>query len=261
MRISRGPSGYWSYLGTDILLIPRSRATMNLQSFTMSTSESEYKRVVRHEAGHTLAFPHEHMRKQLVARIDKAKAYDYFFRTSRWDRTTVDQQVLTSLDDRSIMERRYRSGFDHVLPRFRLDHGRRIPIRGGTDINSTDFGFADSSIEKLGRPVDGLSGSGSDDCLKGEDVAGQHRVRARCLPEASHETGCFRKSFSRGGREHSRPPRTSPPSGTGPHATWSSGSDVEQALILVGEKYAHLPLSAPCTPSIRAAPPVAPARR
>lgn len=50
VRISRGPGGYWSYLGTDVLLIPRGRPTMNLQSFTMNTSETEYKRVVRHEA-------------------------------------------------------------------------------------------------------------------------------------------------------------------------------------------------------------------
>src|SRR5262249_25061849 len=62
VRISRNPGGYWSYLGTDILHIPSNRQTMNLQGFTMNTPESEYKRVVRHETGHTLGFPHEHMR-------------------------------------------------------------------------------------------------------------------------------------------------------------------------------------------------------
>jgi hypothetical protein len=54
VRISRGQGGYWSYLGTDILHIPRNRQTMNLQSFTMATPESEYRRVVRHETGHCL---------------------------------------------------------------------------------------------------------------------------------------------------------------------------------------------------------------
>jgi len=29
-------------------------------------------------------------------------AYDHFLRTQGWDRTTVDQQVLTPLDDRTI---------------------------------------------------------------------------------------------------------------------------------------------------------------
>ena len=63
VRISREGSGYWSYLGTDIQSIPKNRPTMNLQEFTMSTPDSEYRRVVRHETGHTLGFPHEHMRR------------------------------------------------------------------------------------------------------------------------------------------------------------------------------------------------------
>ena len=73
VRISREPGGYWSYLGTDILHIPKNRQTMNLEGFTMGTAESEYKRVVRHETGHTLGFPHEHMRKALVARVDRPR--------------------------------------------------------------------------------------------------------------------------------------------------------------------------------------------
>ena len=40
---------------------------MNLEAFTMQTPDSEFHRVVRHEAGHTLGFPHEHMRKAIVA--------------------------------------------------------------------------------------------------------------------------------------------------------------------------------------------------
>ena len=70
VRISRNQAGYWSYLGTDILHIPSNRPTLNLQGFTMNTDEREYRRVVRHEAGHTLGFPHEHMREELVALID-----------------------------------------------------------------------------------------------------------------------------------------------------------------------------------------------
>jgi hypothetical protein len=54
VRISRGSGGYYSYLGEDIFHIPKNRQTMNLQGFTMSTPESEYKRVVRHETGHCL---------------------------------------------------------------------------------------------------------------------------------------------------------------------------------------------------------------
>ena len=79
VRISLTGNGYWSYLGTDILHIPSNMPTMNLQNFSMNTPESEYKRVVRHETGHTLGFPHEHLQRDIVNRIDPQKAYDYFW--------------------------------------------------------------------------------------------------------------------------------------------------------------------------------------
>lgn len=142
VRISRGSGGYWSYLGTDIKLVPTNQQTMNLERFTMSTPESEYKRVIRHETGHTLGFPHEHMRRELVARIDPAKAYPYFLATQGWDKQTVDQQVLTPLDDASIFATPpdQTSIMCYQLPRSITYDGQ--PITGGTDINATDYIFA-----------------------------------------------------------------------------------------------------------------------
>lgn len=141
VRISRGAGGYWSYLGSDILLIPPGRQTMNLQGFTMATPESEYRRVVRHETGHTLGMPHEHMRKALVARIDPEKAYAYFLRTQGWDRATVDQQVLTALDEATLIftPPDQDSIMCYQLPGSITRDGQ--PIRGGVDINATDYAF------------------------------------------------------------------------------------------------------------------------
>jgi len=151
VRISRGPGGYWSYLGTDIKLIPQSRPTMNLQGFTMNTAESEYRRVLRHEAGHTLGFPHEHMRKALVDRIDPQKAYAYFLRTQGWSKEMVDQQVLTPLDARTIIgtEPDQDSIMCYQLPGEITRDGQ--PIRGGTDINQTDAAFAGIIYPKILR--------------------------------------------------------------------------------------------------------------
>lgn len=148
VRISRGRGGYWSYLGTDIRHIPTNRPTMNLEAFTMRTPESEYRRVVRHETGHTLGFPHEHMRKALVSRIDRAKAYRWFLDTYGWDKATVDAQVLTSLKEASLMGTRadQTSIMCYQLPGDITKDGK--PIVGGTDINATDYQFCGTIYPK-----------------------------------------------------------------------------------------------------------------
>ncbi len=134
--------GYWSYVGTDIQLIKPDQPTMNLEGFSMQTPESEFRRVVRHEAGHTLGFPHEHMRRELVARIDRAKAIVYFQRTQGWTPADVDAQVLTPLEESSIMgteraDDRSIMCYD-LPPEITLDGTR---ITGGDDIDGDDFAF------------------------------------------------------------------------------------------------------------------------
>ncbi|RKG79312.1 peptidase M12 [Corallococcus exercitus] len=150
IRISRDLGGYWSYLGTDVLLIPHRLPTMNLQGFTMSTSDKEFIRVVRHEAGHTLGMPHEHMRRELVNRIDRQKAYDHFLRTQGWTPTTVDQQVLTPLEDASIMGTPpdQDSIMCYQLPGSITVDGK--PIRGGVDINASDANFVGKIYPRIG---------------------------------------------------------------------------------------------------------------
>jgi hypothetical protein len=144
VRIARTPNdGHWSYLGTDVLLIPRREATMNLDSFTMATPESEYKRVVRHEAGHTLGFPHEHMRRQLVALIDPDKAIAFFGRTQGWSPDEVRRQVLTPLEESSLrgtVNADPRSIMCYQIPGSITKSGE--PIVGGLNIDQSDYQFA-----------------------------------------------------------------------------------------------------------------------
>jgi hypothetical protein len=163
VRISRGPGGYWSYLGTDILHIPRNRQTMNLEGFTMNTPESEYRRVVRHETGHTLGFPHEHMRKALVARIDPQEAYKWFLETYGWDKATVDAQVLTTLEEKSLMgtPADQDSIMCYQLPGLITKDGQ--PIRGGTDIDQTDYAFCGKIYPRPGHVPAGEAEDWSED--------------------------------------------------------------------------------------------------
>ncbi|GAB2830229.1 hypothetical protein GCM10022221_31180 [Actinocorallia aurea] len=153
VRISRGPGGYYSYLGTDILLIPENTQTMNLEGFTMSVSEQEFRRVVRHEAGHTLGFPHEHMRAGLVARIDREKAYVWFQEQYGWPPAVVDQQVLTPLDELTLFGTPVdqTSIMCYQLPGLITVDGQ--PIVGGLDLNATDLAFAASIYPKISLQV------------------------------------------------------------------------------------------------------------
>lgn len=150
VRIARVPNdGYWSYVGTDILSIPKDQPTMNLEGFTMETPESEYHRVVRHETGHTLGFVHEHMRRELVNRIDPAKAIAFFGQTQGWSPEEVRAQVLTPLEDAELTGTAHsdqHSVMCYQIPGTITKDGK--PIIGGIDIDKKDFAFAASLYPK-----------------------------------------------------------------------------------------------------------------
>lgn len=142
-------AGYWSYIGTEILDYPHDEPTLNLEGFTMRTPDAEFRRVVRHEAGHTLGFEHEHMRAELVDRIDRRKAIAFYARDQGWTPEEVEAQVLTPLSQRSIMgttEVDPHSVMCYHVPASVMKNGRAIT--GGKDINPRDFAFAASVYPK-----------------------------------------------------------------------------------------------------------------
>jgi hypothetical protein len=142
VRIARDDTGFWSYLGTDILSIGKDRQTMNLQGFTMATADSEFFRVVRHETGHTLGCPHEHLRKELVDLIDPKKATDFFEATQGWSAEEVRLQVLTPLEESSLLGTAHddpNSIMCYQIPGTITRTGQ--PIIGGSDIDEQDFEF------------------------------------------------------------------------------------------------------------------------
>jgi CHAT domain len=162
VRIARFDSppdmaGYWSYVGTEILEAEENEPTMNLESFTMRVSDAEFRRVVRHEAGHTLGFDHEHMRSQIVDRIDRKKAFDFFDRTEGWTKEEVEEQVLTSLAKKSILGTKEVDPLSimcYQLPGKIMKDGKAV--KGGVDINPNDFAFAASLYPKPQRQIEGI---------------------------------------------------------------------------------------------------------
>ena len=143
-RFTAAPDdGFWSYLGTDIDSIAPDQPTMNLDNFSMDTPDSEFFRVVRHETGHTLGFPHEHMRADFIEGIDYEKAIAYFMRTQGWSREEVIQQVLDPIAMSTLnhtAEPDQQSIMCYPLPASIMKNRRAVP--GGRDINAEDGEFA-----------------------------------------------------------------------------------------------------------------------
>jgi hypothetical protein len=150
VRIARqAGDGYWSYLGTDILHIAPGEPTMNLDSFSLQTPISEFFRVVRHETGHTLGFPHEHMRAEIVNGIDREKAISFFMRTQGWSRQDVINQVLTPINNSALMGTQQadeHSIMCYALPAEIMKKG--MPVPGGVDIDALDKAFVKTIYPK-----------------------------------------------------------------------------------------------------------------
>jgi len=152
-RMGGEKGGYWSYLGTDILHIPKNEPTMNLEAFGNDTPESEFHRVVRHETGHTLGCPHEHMRKALVDKIDRQKAIDYFMASQGWSKEEVIAQVLTPLEESALISTLAdaRSIMCYQIPGELTNDGK--PIIGGTDIDKADAKFMGAIYPRKTTPL------------------------------------------------------------------------------------------------------------
>jgi hypothetical protein len=141
VRIARQPGdGYWSYLGTDCLHIPAGQPTINLDSFSMSTPETEYRRVVRHETGHTLGCPHEHARPDLVNLLDPARTIAFFRDAYGWTEQMTREQVLTPLSESQLLGTAHAdadSVMSYQFPGSCTKSGN--PIVGGSDITEDDY--------------------------------------------------------------------------------------------------------------------------
>lgn len=152
VTLARG-QGYWSFLGRDCLAIPKGEPTMALEGMSLRTAPAEMTRVIRHEAGHALGFPHEHQRQEIVARLDPAKVIPHYKRWQGWDEATIREQVLTAMPQSAFIGTRLpdeKSIMAYSFPASLTRDGRAIP--GGSDISSLDAKFA-ASIYAMGRPA------------------------------------------------------------------------------------------------------------
>jgi hypothetical protein len=146
VRITRTPGkGFKSCVGRDCYLVPAGQSTMNLDGFTLATTEEELERVVVHEAGHCLGFEHEHQRKEIVDRIVPDLAYKYFKATQNWSKAQVDLNVLTPLEQSSVRGTAYAdqdSIMCYPLPQVIMSDGKGV--KGGSTLDPSDIAYVAS---------------------------------------------------------------------------------------------------------------------
>jgi hypothetical protein len=139
-----GDRGSWSYIGNDAEDIPSDEPTMNYGWLTANTDEDEYSRVILHEFGHCLGFPHEHQHPENGIDWDRDAVYAYYMGPpNNWSRQDVDSNVLqrysktitvfTKFDPKSIML--YEIPPEHTISR------TGIPNRN-TQLSESDKKFA-----------------------------------------------------------------------------------------------------------------------
>ena len=90
------------------------------------------------------------MRKEIVKRIDPAKAKAYFKKSDGWSAEEVIAQVLTPLDQSALIATAKpdpKSIMCYWLPGDIMKDGKAVP--GGTDIDKLDGQFAASLYKKV----------------------------------------------------------------------------------------------------------------
>jgi hypothetical protein len=144
VTLARTPGlGYWSMIGTDSLVVSRAgQQTLNLDGFTAKTREAEWRRVVRHEFGHALGFPHGQQTPEIVARIDEEKAIAYYMRTQGWSRDLAAAQFeALATSEVSLFGGNSDSVMTYPCPAFLLKQGAQL-VPGGKDITNDDAAAA-----------------------------------------------------------------------------------------------------------------------
>jgi hypothetical protein len=149
LRVTCRGDGFWSYLGPQILSIPAGQPTMCLQDFDKGMPESEWRRVVRHEVGHTLGLLHEHMLPEIIALLDPEAVIADFMASQGWPRQMVVQQILTPPAPGT-----YRASKTSVHSLMCYQFSARVtrnhqPIPGGFDITPEDGAFVGSLYPKV----------------------------------------------------------------------------------------------------------------
>jgi hypothetical protein len=93
--------GSWSYVGRDILTIPKTDRTMNF-GWDL-TSDSYGMTTALHEIGHTIGFQHEHQSPFAGIEWDTAAVYKEFSGPpNKWPKSQIDSNIINKLSPNQV---------------------------------------------------------------------------------------------------------------------------------------------------------------
>ncbi len=95
IRVSFAQPGWWSYVGTDALMIDQGEPTMNYGEPTPDSGPALLSRAALHNFGLALGLVHEHQNPNARIPWNKEVVYrEMFGPPNHWDKSTVDQNVF-----------------------------------------------------------------------------------------------------------------------------------------------------------------------
>lgn len=110
IRVSFGPGGYWSYVGTIAREIAPERPTLNLEGLSHPGDLTDYEHsVVLHEFGHALGFEHEHQSPK--SGCQEQFNWPYLYNSMGWDPEKV-RFNMARFDQSSSMNGLESTAFD-----------------------------------------------------------------------------------------------------------------------------------------------------
>jgi hypothetical protein len=150
IRIAFGPSGSWSYIGTDALGVSPGQPTMNYGWLAPQSSDETYNRVVLHEFGHALGMIHEHQHPEAGFTWDRDAVIAYYSGPpNNWSIPKIEFNVL----DRYSKTVTQYSEFDmHSIMLYPIPEGHTL---GDFSVDWRNSELSDTDKEFIGRVYPG----------------------------------------------------------------------------------------------------------